>query len=72
MRSWKTTLSGLVAAVATALTTGVLETGELKDIVLVVAMAALGYFAKDRNVSGPDHDMVGQRVPDFIKQPPGE
>lgn len=52
MKSWKTTLVGLLAAVATAgyaaLQGGI--TGEA--LIMALALAALGFFAKDFNVSG--------------------
>jgi biopolymer transport protein ExbB/TolQ len=71
MKSWKTTLAGLVAAIAAALTTGVLETGCWQDVVLVGALAALGFFARDRNVTGADPEAIARRVAELI-QPPQE
>ena len=51
--NWKTTIIGLIGAIATAvyplLTTGTISK---KDILSAVVVAALGWFAKDSNVSG--------------------
>jgi hypothetical protein len=53
MRNWKTTLLGLLAAVIIALQP-LLDQGEVtwKSLLLAAAIAALGYFAKDKDVSG--------------------
>jgi len=53
MKSWKTTIMGLVAAVAVAIIP-ILETGviEWKAIGIAVAIAILGYLSKDYDVSG--------------------
>jgi hypothetical protein len=53
MKNWKTTLAGCVSA---ALYAGlaILQTGKLdpKDIALAAGIAALGFLAKDLNVTG--------------------
>ena len=58
MRSWKTTLSGLIAGIMTVLdgTLHALSNGQTVDwnkVALGVLIAVLGYFSKDYNVSGP-------------------
>ena len=68
MKNWKTTLAGTLAAVCAALTTGVLETGDLTDIALTVSLAALGYYAKDRNVTHIDPEKIAAHVANVLRQ----
>jgi len=53
MKNWKTTLAGLIGAVALTLqdlfATGSVDT---KTIISAVVVAALGYLSKDYNVTG--------------------
>jgi hypothetical protein len=53
MKSWKTTLMGLVTAVAVAvypiITTGVID---WKNVGLAALIAVFGYLAKDYDVTG--------------------
>jgi hypothetical protein len=53
MRSWKTTITGIIGAVATALYP-LLTTGKLDPQALITAaiIAVVGVLAKDYNVSG--------------------
>jgi len=53
MKSYKTTLTGIIGAVAYALVS-VLQSGTFttKDIVITVVIAALGVIAKDYNATG--------------------
>jgi len=53
MKNWKTTVAGLVGAIALALQAE-LSTGTIdgKTIVTAVIVAALGFLAKDFNVTG--------------------
>lgn len=50
MKNWKTTVCGLVAAIALALQAADLT--DWKTILGIVSVAAIGYFAKDNNVTG--------------------
>ena len=49
MRSWKTTLAGLIGAVANLMAGGM----NTKTAIVSVGLATLGALAKDHNVSGP-------------------
>lgn len=53
MKNWKTTLAGMIGAVATVVlpmvTGGAVSS---KDVVTAAVLAALGFFAKDSNVTG--------------------
>jgi len=53
--SWKTTVIGLVLAVAMVVIP-LIQTGtvELKDIVIAALLAIAGYLQKDKNVTGGD------------------
>lgn len=72
MRNWKTTLAGLLAAVFTALATGVMETGDWRAIGLTVALAVFGFVAKDRNVSTADPEAIAAAVADILRRPERE
>ncbi len=56
--NWRTTALGGIAAVATAAVPvmngvqGSMHQGDWTQLILAVAMALFGYFAKDKNVSG--------------------
>ena len=54
MNSWKTTLTGVLGAVALVVG-NLLQSGTVdpKTIIIAVIVAALGVLAKDFNVSGP-------------------
>lgn len=61
MKNYKTTLAGLIGAICIALepvvqkiiTGGTIDwSGETKNIIGAVVVAALGYFAKDHDVTG--------------------
>jgi hypothetical protein len=72
IRSWKTTVAGIVAAVAAAYETGVLETGDWKACVLSVALISLGVLAKDFDV-GADPDLIARKVAEVLgKTAPGD
>lgn len=51
MKNWKTTILGALAAIIIAIQP-LIETGEInwKSVVIAAAIAALGYFAKDKEV----------------------
>lgn len=53
MKSWKTTLLGALLAITVAvqplITTGTID---WKAVTIAVLIAALGYFAKDHDVTG--------------------
>jgi len=53
MKSWKTTLTGVIGAVLYAIA-AYLQSGKLepKEIAIAAIVAALGVLAKDLNVSG--------------------
>jgi len=53
MKNWKTTLAGAVPAVGYAVIAAV-QAGNInyKDLLIVAGLALLGYFAKDKNVTG--------------------
>lgn len=53
MLNWKTSLAGAIAALAPFLK-GVLpaDLSSIADAVQALALALLGYFAKDKNVTG--------------------
>lgn len=50
--NWKTTACGMVAAVAQGLKLAAPEYAPVCDGVTLIATAAMGYFAKDNNVTG--------------------
>jgi hypothetical protein len=53
MKNWKTTLAGLLGAVATALVPVIQGKGfELESLAIAAALAALGFIAKDRDTTG--------------------
>jgi hypothetical protein len=53
MKNWKTTLAGLILAAPAILTTaGIAIPAAFADIIQAVGAALVGYFAKDKNVSG--------------------
>jgi uncharacterized membrane protein YgaE (UPF0421/DUF939 family) len=53
MKSWKTTVLGLVIAILVAVQPIVANGAvDWKAVALAVLIAAAGYFAKDNNVSG--------------------
>ena len=53
MKNWKTLLSGAVAALPTVLTfIGVQLPIEVVNGITAIGMFAIGYFAKDKNVTG--------------------
>ncbi len=53
MKNWKTTLIGIGGAIALG-TVSMVQTGKisLNDWVIMAITAALGFFAKDKNVTG--------------------
>lgn len=53
MKSWKTTLCGAISAAATGIAAANLDPmiTKIAGIVATVATAALGYFARDNNVT---------------------
>lgn len=57
MKNWKTTLLGVLGAAVTAAVGYYQQTGDVVNwqaYVSAAGMAALGYFAKDAGVSGPE------------------
>lgn len=53
MKSWKTTILGLIAAIGVAIVP-ILESGTIdwKSIIIAALIAIFGYIAKDHDVSG--------------------
>lgn len=52
MKNWKTTVCGIVAAAAQGVAVKFPEYAGICNVVSFVAVAALGFFAKDSNVTG--------------------
>ena len=54
MKSWRTTLAGMISAAVTVFA-GYFGTGtiDIKTAGIAAGMAALGYLAKDAGVTGP-------------------
>jgi len=56
MKNWKTTLAGMLAAVANLLMPlvmgGQVSQISSRDLAVSAGLAALGYLAKDKNVTG--------------------
>jgi hypothetical protein len=56
MKSWKTTLAGMLAAIANLflpmVTGGQISGISSRDLAVSAGLAALGYLAKDSNVTG--------------------
>lgn len=56
MKNWKTTLCGVVAAAATGVAASYASSdpviAKIAGVIAAIATAALGFFAKDSNITG--------------------
>jgi hypothetical protein len=76
MKNWKTTLCGVIAAAAQGVAVKFPEYAVIAEIVSAAAIGALGFCAKDKNVTGgtvPQTDGATVRVelPEVITDAPG-
>jgi len=57
MKNWKTTLTGILGAIAVAIIP-IIQSGkfELKDLVIPIVIAILGFVAKDYDTTGAGKD----------------